>query len=167
MKNTLPINLPTKMLKFVCVWICAFVFQCLYMRETPLVKAVIHISRGHLLLPGSLMCLSLQNVCGAQMGTSGQISNYSLQKGAGRGRCCMSKVCNNTQNLQVCKLCFLENIMESQKIWFKHKSHPSIFLPTKCFYNKPLKNRVLRLLTDNINHQSSRTESCVVCRLRS
>ena len=80
MKNTLPINLPTKMLKVVCVRICVFcVPMSLYERGSIPEGSYIHF-QGHLLLPGSLMCLSLQNVCGAQMGTSGQISNYNLQR---------------------------------------------------------------------------------------
>ena len=46
------------------------------------------------------------------MGTSGEISNYSLQREPERPLL-YERSLQNTQNLQVCKLCFLENTIES------------------------------------------------------
>ena len=54
----------------------------LYERDSIPEGSYIHF-QGHLLFPGSLMCLSLQNVCGAQMGASDRISNYNLQREPG------------------------------------------------------------------------------------
>ena len=166
MKNTILINLPTKCCNLCASEFVSVVFQCLCMKKAPFLKVDIYISRGTFCSQDPWCVYRFKTFVGP---TGHWWPDFKLQfaKGTERGRCCMNRVCNIPQNLQVCKLCFLENIMESQKIWFTRKSHSSIFLPTKCFHNKPLKNRVLRLWTDNINHQSSRTESCVVCRLRS
>ena len=129
------------MLKVVCVWICVFcVPMSLYERGSIPEGSYIHF-QGHLLFPGSLMCLSLQNVCGAHRALVTGFQTTTCKR-TERGRCCMNRVCNIPQNLQVCKLCFLDNIMESQRVWFKYKSHSSVFLQTKCFHNKPLKRAV-------------------------
>ena len=136
-KNTLPINLPTKMLKFVYVWICVFVFQCLYKRETPFPES------RYTHFPGAPLVLRIPNVFIASKhlwSPNGHYwRNFKLQFANGSRKRPLLYEQKSAIIHKICKsaVVFLwkHNGILKYLIRFKlkHKSHPSIFLPTDVF----------------------------------
>ena len=144
------------MLKFVYVWICVFVFQCLYKRETPFPES------RYTHFPGAPLVLRIPNVFIASKhlwSPNGHYwRNFKLQFANGSRKRPLLYEQKSAIIHKICKsaVVFLwkyNGILKYLiKFKLKQKVTPPRFPSNVCFHNKPLKNIVRRLF--NWQYQS-------------